>query len=827
MNRAYALLPISIIVIAFYTLSFVLSRLGIVGRAGHRKFWNILLLLTFLVTGLIGLLLVVKINYKLEIPFYDELLAYHVEFGIAMAIIGFFHFIWHLNYYLHLFKGNPKTEKPPKEEPLINDTGPGLLKISAFLLGSTTMIAQVILLREFLTVFNGNELVIGMVLANWMILTGIGAWLGSFPLKIKRAFPVIVPGLLLLSVLPFAVVLLINFLKNIVFPIGAMISLLQMLAASFLLLLPLCLISGFLFTFLAKCYSDASKENQTGPVYGFESLGSIAGGLLSGAVFIFVFSSIESLLVLPVLNGIALLYISFRQNRGKLAWLSVTVIVAAVFILFFNPEKTIRSFIFPNQHIVASKDSPSGNIVITQRETQVSVYNNNILLFDSENFMANEEMVHFSMLQHPKPKNVLLVSGDLTGQIAEVKKYNPTAIHCLEENRWMLRMMKDSLKKITDSRIHIFHSDLLRYLRKTNEKYDVIILNLPAPSTLQTNRFYTREFFRLAKKRLGPGGVLSFGLSGSANYQSDETTDLYSTLTASLKTIFRNVIVLPGEKNYFLASDAELTYHIAEAVQSRGIENQYVNSFYIDDDLLENRGKTILSGLNPDAEINQNLKPLAYRQQLKYWLSYFPAKYGLMGFVIFALSLFLFFQGSNESKAMFLTGFSASGMEILLLFGLQVFFGNIYLLTSFVFAGFMAGLAAGSFFGKTIKNPSEKKSLSRGQLLMGIFTTLPCLLFVLSEHTEVAPGTVYATCFLLILILGGLTGLQFTLASVLQKGNYAQISGKTYSSDLFGSALGALAVSLFLVPRWGTIPSMLIIGLLNMFLGFWLTLKKK
>ena len=347
MNRAYALLPIGIAVIAFYALSFVLSRLGIVSRVSHRKFWNVLLLFTFLLTGLIGLFLVVKINYKLEIPFYDKLLGYHVEFGIGMAIIGFFHFIWHLNYYLQLLKGNPKTEKLPKVEPLVNDAGPGFLKISAFMLGSTGMIAQVILLREFLTVFNGNELVVGMVLANWMILTGIGAWLGSLPLKMKKAFPVIFSGLLLLSALPFVLAFLISFLKNIVFPVGAMISLMQMFGASFLLLLPLCLISGFLFTFLARCYSDTSNQNQTGPVYGFESLGSIIGGLLTGVVFIFVFSSVESLLVMAVLNGLALLYISYRQNRKKLVWFPFTVIVPAAVLLFFNPEKEIRQYVFP------------------------------------------------------------------------------------------------------------------------------------------------------------------------------------------------------------------------------------------------------------------------------------------------------------------------------------------------------------------------------------------------------------------------------------------------------------------------------------------------
>ena len=45
-------------------------------------------------------------------------------------------------------------------------------------LGAAAVATQIILLREFLSVFHGNELVIGIVLAWWMVLTGTGSFLG-------------------------------------------------------------------------------------------------------------------------------------------------------------------------------------------------------------------------------------------------------------------------------------------------------------------------------------------------------------------------------------------------------------------------------------------------------------------------------------------------------------------------------------------------------------------------------------------------------------------------------------------------------------------------
>jgi spermidine synthase len=823
MNTAYPLFPITILVVLFYALSFVFSRIGLVSKLNHRKFWNVLLLLTFLATALLGLFMVVKINYKLQFPFYEKLVAWHVEFGIGMAIIALFHFSWHLRYYIRLFHPEKQAKKhlTPNPEPDLDERR---LKLSAFLLGSTSIIAQVILLREFLSVFSGNELVIGLVMANWMILTGLGAWLGKFRLRFQSSFSVVSIGLLLLSVLPFATAFLINFLKNIVFPVGALIGVFQIYFSSLILLTPFCLASGFLFTFIAKSFSKVRRQNETGTVYGFESVGSVAGGLLSGLLFVSVLSSFESLLVLCLLNGVILFLISIQNKKKAAVWLPLAAAGAAFVLLFFHPEKHIRSFLYPNQTIEVSKDSPHGNIVITRREKMWSVYLNSNLLFDSENFMLNEEAVHFAMLQHPNPATVLLVSGGLSGQIAELKKYKPGQIDYVEDNRWLLALMKDSLAKMTDEHVSVYATDPLRFIRKTQQKYDVAILNLPGPATMQANRFFTLEFYQFLKQKLSANGVVSFGISSPPNYLNQEAVDLNSTLFVTLKKVFRNVIILPGEQNHFLASDGPLTTNIAERVQAKGIVTRYVNSDYIDDALLKSRSETILAALNIGEQPNQNLKPVSYFQQLAYWMSQFKGNYWLFGLVAGALFLFFFLSGNTASQTMFVTGFSASGMEILLLFGLQVFFGNIYLLTSFVFAGFMLGLGLGSFYGKQFQ---EKNLLALMQTAIGVFAAVAGLSLFSAGISSLPDTIVYALFLLATILLGGLTGFQFSQASQSQSGNFGEISGKTYSYDLFGSALGALAVSIFLVPVLGIFPSVLIIAVSNMLLGFWLILRKQ
>jgi len=335
------------------------------------------------------------------------------------------------------------------------------------------------------------------------------------------------------------------------------------------------------------------------------------------------------------------------------------------------------------------------------------------------------------------------------------------------------------------------------------------------------------EFFTLLKEKLLPGAVLSFGLPSPVNYLNTEAVELNSTIFSTLKCVFQNVIIIPGEKLYFIASDARLSCNIVEAVQKSGIENRYVNRFYFDDSLLKRQSETILASLNPESEINHNLKPVLYRQQLAYWLSYFTGKYWLMAFSATMIALFIFVTGSVSSKGMFLTGFSATGMEILLLFGLQVFFGNIYLLTSFVISSFMIGLSVGSFFGRSITGFYQRETLSGNQLFFGIFAAITGILLFSPGVSNLPPAIVYSLYLTATAMTGVLTGIQFTRASLNQAGSYAEISGNTYSYDLFGSALGALIMTIYLMPKLGIVASALTISLLNLVFGFFLTLRKR
>jgi predicted membrane-bound spermidine synthase len=137
----------------------------------------------------------------------------------------------------------------------------------------------------------------------------------------------------------------------------------------------------------------------------------------------------------------------------------------------------------------------------------------------------------------------------------------------------------------------------------------------------------------------------------------------------------------------------------------------------------------------------------------------------------------------------------------------------------------MIGLSVGSFFGRSITGFYQRDILSGNQLLFGVFAAITGILLFSPGVSNLPPTIVYTLYLAATAVTGGLTGFQFTRASLNQAGSYAEISGSTYSYDLFGSALGALVMTLYLVPKLGIVTSALTISLLNLIFGFCLILR--
>ena len=90
--------------LALYLASYFLSKKNKISIVSHKKIWNFLLLISFIGTGLSGIILVLNLEYGINIALPLNTLFWHVETGIVMTIIGVFHALWHIPYFKSYIK---------------------------------------------------------------------------------------------------------------------------------------------------------------------------------------------------------------------------------------------------------------------------------------------------------------------------------------------------------------------------------------------------------------------------------------------------------------------------------------------------------------------------------------------------------------------------------------------------------------------------------------------------------------------------------------------------------------------------------------------------
>ena len=191
-------------------------------------------------------------------------------------------------------------------------------KSSLLIKGMSGIVAQIILLRELLVTFLGNELTLGIILANWLILGAIGSFIiGKSVEKVKRKMEVFVLFQLSFSVaLPFAIYLS-RIFKNILLTTpGEGLGFASIFYSSLLILLFVTIPQGALFTYGCKLYSQYIRKDASsiGKVYVFESIGSIIGGLLMTFLLIQYLNSFEIAFIISLTNSLISIFLLWPKS---------------------------------------------------------------------------------------------------------------------------------------------------------------------------------------------------------------------------------------------------------------------------------------------------------------------------------------------------------------------------------------------------------------------------------------------------------------------------------------------------------------------------------
>lgn len=693
-----------------------------------------------------------------------------------------------------------------------------ILQISVITAGFTALIVQVVFLREFLNIFSGNELVTGIVLGYWMLLTAFGAWMGKWFASGGDVVSRIIQLQVAISVIPSGSVLLIYLLKNTLLPPGTTPGLETTFLISFVVIMLFGIFSGILFTLFAEAFAQEYFQPRTSFVYGLEAIGSIVGSLLFTFVCLRYFSIFQTLIVTSSasLTVAALLQNSFNKSRAGFHLIIIFGLIWLIINLFFDFDKISKSLVFGNQHITLNRETPYGNLLVTKTGEQYNFYENGISLFSTDNVVSDEEAVHYALAQCENPENVLIVSGDIAGVWKQLEKYPIKKADYVEINPTIITALYQTTGFRPEGILTAFSGDARHFIQQTKVRYDAILLNIPAPGTAGLNRFFTVEFYREARQILAKGGVLSFSLQGGSNYLGNASGDLYSVIVATLKSVFKNVLIIPGQTNYFLASDGNLTPDISARMLKKGIENEYVNFHYLDDQQMKQRGIEMMNRIVTTGKPNRDFNPVAYFTTINYWLSWYGHKIWSVVLPVLLVFLIIPLILKKYTLGMYIGGFTASSLEVLVLLVFQILFGNFYQSIALLIAAFMAGLAIGAFLPGWLKIPVNNRIFSLNQALIGISAlALPGVILLL-EKIELHQTFIMVLLYLIMVFSGVITAVHFTVAVGLQKSGVSQTASKTYGADLSGSAGGAILASVAIIPLIGLMGTGFLLGGLNL-----------
>ena len=705
-----------------------------------------------------------------------------------------------------------------------------------FLLGFLALSFQIFLLREFSVHFYGNEITFGFILAAWLLWGGVGSIAASrfkySPGRFIRAY------YLVILIFPACLVglRLSRFLLNLL-P-GEVIGIIPMLVSSLLLALFISFPLGSLFVFNAHF-----QKGNLYQVYLLESLGSAIAGLLVYLVLIPFFSNWQGAAIIGVIVCLAAFF-TFGEKKQILFPLGILVLLA-LFCIFDFPSQ--KAYWKPFQ-LIKSKDSPYGKLQVIQTEEQISLYNNSLLDYTYPNLASSEESVHFALVQNPQAERVLLVGGGAGGSLEQILKYPRTEVDYVELDPEIIHMSFEFLpekehKTLKNERVQIYYQDGRAFLDKTQETYDIIILNLPEPATAQINRFYTKEFFLKARKKLNEQGVFSFRVPSAENYISPELQDFLSSLYHTLKEAFPVVEVVPGDVNVFLASSRPLTIDyedLSHTIESLNLRNTYVSPNLLFSRLnplrVEMVKEKVLTGKKT---INLDFSPISYFYNSVLWSTQFKGlernvfsffsslrPFWLLDFPLILFILLLITLWLRKKRSSFflvplaVMGFTTIVVEIIVIVSFQVLFGYLYRSIALLLTSFMFGLFLGSLRGK------KRKRIEFSQLLL---IQAGFLLLLLGQQLSLRINPPEILFFLYLLALGFLSGDLFIIANHLflkEKKNY----GLGYGLDLLGSFVGALAASFLLIPLVGLPHLLRYLFLLNSFcflflIGGWKRIK--
>jgi len=159
-----------------------------------------------------------------------------------------------------------------------------------------------------------------------------------------------------------------------------------------------------------------------------------------------------------------------------------------------------------------------------------------INLTERDEFVYHEMLAHVPLFSHPDPQQILIVGGGDGGTAREVVKHKGIKkiqlVEIDEEVISVSRKYFPSLARALDHpQVNVLVMDALRYLKDTEETFDVILIDSTDPVIEQSGGLFTVPFYKDCLNALTERGILAAQV-GDLGFETNLVLGVFSKLKA-------------------------------------------------------------------------------------------------------------------------------------------------------------------------------------------------------------------------------------------------------------------------------------------------------
>jgi spermidine synthase len=185
-------------------------------------------------------------------------------------------------------------------------------------------------------------------------------------------------------------------------------------------------------------------------------------------------------------------------------WIAETLLDDLGVRTIFAAERVLYETQTEHQHVVLFEHKRFGKVLMLDGATQVTT---------RDEFIYHEMMSHVPILAHGNVREVLIVGGGDCGIAEEVLKHKSVKrLTQVEIDASVVEFSKEHFPEFTrpvlsDPRFDLVIDDGMKYVAKTDRRFDVVIVDSTDPQG-PGKVLFTRKFYAACKRCMAKGGVM-------------------------------------------------------------------------------------------------------------------------------------------------------------------------------------------------------------------------------------------------------------------------------------------------------------------------------